>query len=32
MRHARMSVGYHHDSAEDSWRRMLAFLAEHLAA
>ena len=32
MRHARMSVGYHHDSAEDSWRRMLKFLSEHLAA
>jgi carboxymethylenebutenolidase len=25
-------VGYHHPSAEDSWRRVLAFFAEHLAA
>jgi carboxymethylenebutenolidase len=23
-------VGYHHPSAEDAWRRILAFFAEHL--
>ncbi|QEC48717.1 dienelactone hydrolase family protein [Baekduia soli] len=25
-------VGYHHPSAEDAWRRILGFFAEHLAA
>ena len=23
-------LGYHHPSAEDAWRRILAFFAEHL--
>ena len=31
MRRSRMAVGYHPESAEDSWRRMLAFFAQHLA-
>lgn len=31
MRRSRMAVAYDHDSAEDSWQRMLAFFAEHLA-
>lgn len=30
MRRGRMALGYHRESAEDSWRRMLAFFAEHL--
>ena len=30
MRRSRMAVGYHHDAAEDSWRRMLAFLKQHI--
>jgi len=25
-------VGYHHPSAEDAWRRILRFFAEHLQA
>lgn len=25
-----VGVGYHHDSSEDAWRRVLAFFAEHL--
>ncbi len=30
IRHARMSVGYHHESAEDAWRTMLEFFARNL--
>ena len=32
MRRGRLALGYHRESAEDSWRRMLAFFAEHLGA
>jgi carboxymethylenebutenolidase len=28
----RMRAAYHHDSAEDGWRRMLAFFDRHLGA
>jgi carboxymethylenebutenolidase len=27
-----LGMGYHHDSAEDAWRRVLAFFAEHLVS
>ena len=30
MRNTPMHAGYDEDAAEDSWRRMLAFFAEHL--
>lgn len=30
MRRSRMAVGYRHDAAEDSWRRMLAFFKQHI--
>ncbi len=32
MRRTRMAIGYNRGAAEDSWRRMLEFFAEHLAA
>ena len=32
LRRARMAIGYDPEAAEDSWRRMLAFFGEHLAA
>ena len=31
LRRTRMAIGYNHEASEDSWRRMLAFFAEHLA-